>query len=236
MTALTLLRSDGCVRVVALHLDALEADYEILDPAERARAVRFATPLLQRRFVAAHVALRRLLGWAAEMDPQAVRIEVDALGKPVLPEHAGLHFSLSHCGGQALIALDCAPVGVDIEAMIQRDTDVLAAQILAPAELSHWRGLPQAYRVEALTEAWTRKEAALKACGLGLRTDPASFAAPEGELQLAAGGRFLLRALPAAPGHCAALAQTPPARPLRGFRLLPEQQLRSVDAAPGVSA
>jgi 4'-phosphopantetheinyl transferase len=230
VSVLSLLRSHDCARVIALHLDALEADYALLDATERARAVRFATPLLQRRFVAAHAATRRLLGWAAEVDPRALRIEADALGKPQLPEHAQLHFSLSHCGGQALLALDGAAVGVDIEALIQRDTEVLAAQILAPSELARWRALPQAYRVEALTEAWTRKEAALKACGLGLRTDPASFAAPEGELDLAHGGRFLLRALPAVPGHCAALAQTPPARPLRCFQLLPGQQLRALEA------
>lgn len=230
MSALSLLRSHDCVRVIALHLDALEADYALLDASEQTRAVRFATPLLQRRFVAAHAALRRLLGWAAGVDPHALRIEANALGKPWLPEHPHLHFSLSHCGGQALLALDSAAVGVDIEALIQRDTEVLAAQILAPSELAHWRGLPQLHRVEALTEAWTRKEAALKACGFGLRTDPASFAAPEGELDLPQGGRFLLRSVPAVPGHCAALAQTPPARPLRCFQLLPAQQLRAIDA------
>jgi phosphopantetheine--protein transferase-like protein len=116
----------------------------------------------------------------------------------VLADVPDLHFSLSHCGGQALLALDSAPVGVDIEALIQRDTEVLARQILAPTELAHWRRAPLAHRVELLTETWTRKEAALKACGLGLRTDPASFEAAEGELELARGGRFLLRTLAAA--------------------------------------
>lgn len=231
MTAQSPLQDATRVRVIALHLDVLEAEFEWLDSEERTRAVRFATPLLQRRFIAAHTALRRLLGWAVAVAPQSLRIRPDALGKPLLVDHPELHFSLSHCGGQALVALDMAPVGVDIEALIQRDTDVLAMQILAPAELDRWRRLPLGHRVEALTEAWTRKEATLKTCGLGLRIDPASFEAPEGEFELAHTGRFLLRALPAAPGHSAALAQTPPARPVRCLRLLPGQQLQVLDTA-----
>jgi len=217
--AVSLLRDEARVRLVELHLDALEAEFDLLDNDERARAVRFATPQLQRRFVAAHTALRRLLGWAADLEPGLLCIAADAQGKPWLPEQPGLHFSLSHCGGQALLALDAAPVGVDIEALIQRDTEVLAQQILAPGELDAWRRLPLAHRVEALTESWTRKEAALKACGFGLRVDPASFDAPCGLLDLGPGQRFHLRDLRAVPGHCAALAQTLPQRPLRRFRL-----------------
>ncbi|MBE5316901.1 MAG: 4'-phosphopantetheinyl transferase superfamily protein [Xanthomonadales bacterium] len=228
MNAVSLLRDDASVRVVELHLDALEADFDLLDAAERARAVRFATPQLQRRFIAAHVALRRVLGWAANIDPAALRIDADPQGKPCLPEHPGLHFSLSHCGGQALVALDAAPVGVDIEALIQRDTDVLAPQILGRGELEAWRRLPLGHRVEALTEAWTRKEAALKACGFGLRVDPASFEAPLGVLDLGPGRRFHLRDLRAAPGHCAALAQTQPPRPLQRLRLQAEGVLQTL--------
>lgn len=228
MTAPSLLQDDLCVRVIALHLDGLDAEFELLDADERARAVRFATPVLQRRFIAAHVALRRLLAWAAGVPADALRIAADPRGKPELPECPGLHFSLSHCGGQALVALDSAPVGIDIEALIQRDTDVLAMQILAPAEFECWRRLPQDHRIEALTEAWTRKEALLKACGLGLRQSPASFEAPTGEVELAPAGRFRLRTLPAPPGHCAALAQTPSAREVRHFRLLPGWQLQAL--------
>ncbi|SDE10766.1 4'-phosphopantetheinyl transferase family protein [Aquimonas voraii] len=226
---MSLLSDPASVRIVELHLDALPADFELLDPSERARAVRFATPQLQRRFIAAHAALRRLLGWAADADPSAIAIVADAQGKPCLPAHPQLHFSLSHCGGQALVALDAAPVGVDIEALIHRDSNVLAPQILAPRELEAWLRLPQAHRVEALTEAWTRKEAALKACGFGLRVDPTSFEAPAGEIDLGPGRRYRLRDLPAVPGHCAALAQSPEARALRRFRLGPDHHLRQLE-------
>lgn len=228
----SLLCDASCVRLVSLHLDVLEAELDLLDAQERARAARFATPQLQRRFIAAHTGLRRVLGWAADVAPEALAFESDALGKPALAGVDGLHFSLSHCGGQALVALAPAPVGVDIEALIQRDADLLASQILTPAELGRWRLLGLHHRPEALTEAWTWKEALLKACGLGLRVDPATLTAAPGEVQLPGAARFRLDPVPAAPGHCAALAQSLPARPLRRFRLLPESQLQSLGLHP----
>jgi 4'-phosphopantetheinyl transferase len=215
------------VCVVALHLDVLEADFELLDAAERARAVRFATPQLQRRFIAAHSGLRQVLAQATGRLATALVIAQNALGKPFLPAESQLHFSLSHCGGQALVALADAPLGVDIEALIQRDTGVLATQILTPAELSRWQFLPQYEQIESLTEAWTRKEALLKACGLGLRTDPSTLDASPGEAAVPAGGRFWLSGLSAAPGHCAALAQSLPAKPVQRFRLRAQGLLES---------
>ena len=215
------------VCVVALHLDVLEADFELLDASERARAVRFATPQLQRRFIAAHGGLRRVLAQASGQPAAELVIAQDALGKPFLPGTPGLHFSLSHCGGQALVALAEAPLGVDIEALIQRDTGVLATQILTPAELSRWQLLPQYEQIESLTEAWTRKEALLKACGLGLRMVPSTLDGSPGEAAVPAGGRFWLSGLSAAPGHCAALAQSLPARSVQCFRLRAQGQLQA---------
>ena len=216
------LADPGCVRVVAMALDSLPADLAVLDEHERARAARFATPVLQRRFVAAHAALRQLLGWAAGVDPATLRVEADRQGKPVLADHPQLHFSLSHCGGQALVALARAPLGVDIEAMIQRDVALLAEQILSPAERGRWLQRPAAEQARALTEAWTGKEALLKACGFGLRVDPVTLELGHGEHVLPGGGRWFLRALPCAPGHVAALAQPLPLQPVQRFELAPE--------------
>jgi 4'-phosphopantetheinyl transferase len=217
------------VHVVALSLDLLEADLDLLDADERQRAARFATPQLQRRFIAAHSGLRRLLGWALAEPPAVLRFGTDSLGKPHLQGRPERHFSLSHCGGQGLVAIGPAPLGIDLEALIQRDTELLAERILSPAELGRWRLRPQIDRTEALTEAWTQKEALLKACGLGLRVDPISLEIGEGP-QVSLDGRFYdLQRLQAAPGHCAALAQALPARPLRGWRLLSAARLEPME-------
>jgi 4'-phosphopantetheinyl transferase len=227
--AQSLFASEAHVRVVAMALDDLPAQLDVLDDAERARAARFATPQLQRRFIAAHAALRRLLGWASGSDPTALRIRADAQGKPCLVDHPRLHFSLSHCGGQALVVLASTPLGVDIEAFIHRDTGLLADQILGPAELYRWHQLPPERQVRALTEAWTGKEALLKACGFGLRVDPVTLELGEGEHLLPGGGRWFLRPLACAPGHAAALAQPLPLQPLALFELQP-----AADRAEGV--
>ncbi|MCG6118448.1 MAG: 4'-phosphopantetheinyl transferase superfamily protein [Aquimonas sp.] len=211
------------VRVVAMALDDLPAELDLLDAVERGRAARFATPQLQRRFIAAHAALRRLLAWASNDDPAALRISADAQGKPVLGDYPHLHFSLSHCAGRALVALGSAPLGVDIEAFIRRDTALLADQILGPAELCRWHSLPPEQQVRALTEAWTGKEALLKACGFGLRVDPVTLELGQGEHVLPGGGRWFLRPLACVPGHAAALAQALPVQPLGLFELKPDR-------------
>lgn len=233
------LQAIDAVHVVALSLDLLGAELELLDADERQRAARFATPLLQRRFIAAHVGLRRLLGMALDASPAELRFTVDALGKPCVLGAPARHFSLSHCGGQALVAIAPAPLGIDLEALIQRDTELLAERILTPRELGRWRLLPQIDRTESLTEAWTLKEALLKACGLGLRVDPVTLEVDEGEPASIDGRRFQLQRLLAVPGHCAALAQSVPALPLRGWRLLPGggmEPLRVHPAQAGNSA
>jgi len=226
------LQADNAVHVVALSLDLLGAELELLDAGERQRAARFATPQLQRRFIAAHVGLRRLLGMALGLPPAELRFSADALGKPCLLGEGRRHFSLSHCGGQALVAIAPAPLGVDLEALIQRDTELLAERILTPRELGRWRLLPQIDRTEALTEAWTLKEALLKACGLGLRVDPVTLEIFEGEATDINGRRFHLQRLLAVPGHCAALAQASPVLPLCGWRLLPDGGLEPLPVQP----
>jgi 4'-phosphopantetheinyl transferase len=98
----------------------------------------------------------------------------------------GLHTSLAHCGGMVAVALcEGGPVGVDVE---RRDTASLrpiADLVCAPGEAE---ALQQADidRDARLLEHWVRKEAVLKALGLGLARPMASFQAPEG-------GRFGLR-------------------------------------------
>ena len=95
--------------------------------------------------------------------------EVGATGKPLLP--AGLpFFSLSHCPGFALVAVDASgAIGVDLEATrsIRMPVDrtrllLTAASALAPGE----QELGTSDR--DLLQAWVRLEAFAKADGRGI--------------------------------------------------------------------
>ncbi|MFT3800836.1 MAG: 4'-phosphopantetheinyl transferase superfamily protein [Burkholderiaceae bacterium] len=166
----------GCWQI-DLDEPALDAMRALLADDEQARAARFARPLLADRYRRAHGALRWLLGRHCGVDGGRLRFGANAHGKPVLreapgaPEPAALpHFNLSHSDGHALVAIcDDAPVGVDIEALrALGDPDDWAWSQLSERERAQWRALPDEHRAAAFLRGWTRKEAALKALGVGL--------------------------------------------------------------------
>lgn len=120
---------------------------------------------------AAHIALRILLERAMGRGLGGVPFEVTRAGKPSLPGGA-ISFSLSHCDGRALIAIDTAggPLGVDVE-RIDRRLGSLAgrrARIEAMAMLLA-RGRPLSLGGDASAmQAWVRLEAFAKADGAGI--------------------------------------------------------------------
>jgi len=154
------------------------ADIALLDDQERARGARFVFERDSRRYVAAHAALRRLLGQRLERAPETLRFEVGAFGKPRLLGEPGCTFSLSHSGDHALVVTADGGVGVDLEQLrALPDIDALARQCLTERERFHFDATPAAERELSLLRAWTRKEACLKALGTGLQVEPASFEA-----------------------------------------------------------
>lgn len=96
-----------------------------------------------------------------------------ALGKPCLPEHPQVQFSLSHAGHWAVCAVSADPVGVDVE--LPRCTMDIARRFFSPEELEGLELLPEAERRDRLNRLWTAKEAFVKALGGGLTIPLDSF-------------------------------------------------------------
>lgn len=90
-------------------------------------------------------------------------------GKPYSPE--GPWFSLSHSGTLAALAVNDAPVGLDVErvAPLRRAAD----RVLMPEE----RRFIQTDAERRFAYLWTRKEAALKCTGAGLSIAMNTFSA-----------------------------------------------------------
>jgi 4'-phosphopantetheinyl transferase len=153
----------------------------LLGPQECDRAARFRFERDRTTYVLAHAAWRGLLGRCLGVAAADVPLCFADSGQPVLPG-TGWVTSLSHSGTLVLLAASRADaLGVDIErtpspARLQ----ALAAEICTPEEHESVRGLPEAAREQALLQLWTRKEALLKAAGLGLACPPSSFSAPAG--------------------------------------------------------
>lgn len=146
------------------------AAMSVLDRDERARAGRFRFPIDRDRYVARHVFLRQVLAGYLGTTPQGVRIHTTRLGRPELDAPCSLDFSISHSDGRALVAVSRGGrVGVDIERVRHLDDALdLAADHMTEREVACVRSVPLGSRSRAFLELWTRKEAAVKAMGLGL--------------------------------------------------------------------
>ncbi|WP_249416291.1 4'-phosphopantetheinyl transferase superfamily protein [Streptomyces sp. TS71-3] len=146
----------------------------VLDAGEQKRAADFRFDEHRRAYVAAHVGLRMLLGDRLHVAPGEVEFTREACptcGKPHgRPAVAGsdLHFSLSHSGSLALVALASVTVGADVEKMPGLKVADQTAEMLHPDETAELAAFPDSERAAAFGRVWTRKEAYLKALGTGL--------------------------------------------------------------------
>lgn len=156
----------------------VEAAFHWLEPAQQARAERFATQQLRQRFLASQAALRRHLAERLQIEPAALTLLRETHGKPRLRDHGQLHFSLSHSAGWALVASAGVALGVDIEEEIAERRFDVAEGFLDAGALQVWRRLPAARRSAALSQAWCAREAVLKLDGRGLALDPRSLRMP----------------------------------------------------------
>ncbi|MDR2908625.1 MAG: 4'-phosphopantetheinyl transferase superfamily protein [Oscillospiraceae bacterium] len=100
----------------------------------------------------------------------------NAYGKPYLPEHAGLHFNISHSGTFVACAVAARPVGIDIQTVrgIERDLRV-ARRFFAAQEYTYIISGDLAGRARRFSLIWAMKESYVKREGRGLRIPLDSF-------------------------------------------------------------
>ncbi|NIP72954.1 MAG: 4'-phosphopantetheinyl transferase superfamily protein [Gammaproteobacteria bacterium] len=149
----------------------VDALIPLLDERQQARAGRLHPGIERERYVVAHATTRRILGHYLDSDPARLALEYGPHGKPVLAAPpASLHFNLSHSARRALLAVSrVCEVGVDLESLQRRfDPTRLAERFFTPPEVAELQGLPPAERPAGFLRAWTRKEALVKAMGLGI--------------------------------------------------------------------
>ena len=143
-----------------------------LSDAERERAARFRFARDRRRFVVTRARLREELAARLGVRAEEVEFEHGANGKPWLaPRFAdsGWRFNLSHCGDVAVYAFSQRhDVGIDVEAIRPvREADAIALQFFSPLEQAAFAALAPRDRLLGFLRVWTRKEAYVKALGVG---------------------------------------------------------------------
>lgn len=142
-----------------------------LSPEEQRRASRLKVTQRREAFIYNRALLRSILASYVDVAPEEVPLAVTADGKPIWDDvPGGLSFNLSHRGDLAILGVSAKrPIGIDLEAVDHRaNYEALAVQALSPRELHIYQQLPDSERMPALLRIWTRKEAFLKAVGVGL--------------------------------------------------------------------
>jgi 4'-phosphopantetheinyl transferase len=210
----------GDVHVWRIGLDRSDTSQlgTVLSPDERTRAARFYFERDRARFVVARAALRHILGDYLGIPPAEMAFVYGTHGKPSLAAPwFDLCFNLSHSRAVGLCAVTRGrAIGVDVEQIRPLDdADALAEHLFSPRERASLRRLSGERKLRGFFNAWTRKEAFIKALGDGLSHPLESFdvsLAPGAPARLesidgdpVAAARWSLSALDVDPVHPAAV-------------------------------
>ena len=149
------------VRELSGHLDK---GLNLLTPRRREETTAFVEEKDRLLHLAAGLLLRNVL--YVTRDEDLVYGEFD---KPELAD-GRVHFSLSHAGYYAVLAVSEHPVGVDIEPIAK--PQILPRKMLTAEEMQWLEEHPSA---EDFCLIWTRLESALKAEGCGLALEQREF-------------------------------------------------------------
>jgi 4'-phosphopantetheinyl transferase len=162
-----------------------DVDRSCLDDVELARLATFRDSAQARSYAAGHVLARSALAGLLGVPPADLRFDRTCPtcgaqhGRPLL-EGAVLHLSLTRTASTVAVATsESAPVGVDVEVISGTDFPGFADTALHPDERAAVEVADRPTRLRQRAVAWARKEAALKAAGVGLAVDPASMRTPE---------------------------------------------------------
>lgn len=187
-----------------------------LSPEEHERARAFSRPELRRRYVASRGVLREVLAPCAGVEPGALTFGAGPHGKPGLRGHDGLQFNLAHSADLLVLAVGtCGGLGVDVEAIRpMSDAVALARRFFTKREAAWLEAQPVTDREARFFRLWTRKEAVLKACGLGIAhgldrlelIESAGTWKTQTVFPEASSSGWTLRELTPAPGYVGALA------------------------------
>ena len=176
---------------------------DILTDNEVGRAGRFYRTIDGLKFAGTRVILRRLLGRYTTTQPKDVILRISPLGKPMVETggHSSINFSVSRSGDFAVMAFSRTKrIGIDIEFV---DESILSFRNTRDA--ARMFGLPVSRMASpaagpSFYNGWTRREAYLKALGIGLFNESAKTLCSVDE------NVWLVKPLAIAPGYAGAVA------------------------------
>lgn len=146
----------------------------LLTDSQRDWVARLRRQQDKQTYARSHVELRMWLAQVSGSDPRELvfgRLRCPRCGgrngRPVLSRPAGLTFSLSRSEHMIALARGTGPIGIDIQARPRISHSYVVAA-LHEDEVAEINTYPASEQPQALGRCWVRKEAVLKAAGMGL--------------------------------------------------------------------
>ncbi len=165
-----------------LQIPAVQRLEQSLADDEQARAEQFRFQKDRLHFIVARGILRSILGRYLGKEPRSIQLRYNTYGKPTLdenPDSNTLLFNVAHSKGIALYAVTRrgnSNIGIDVEYLDNSvPCEEIAKRFFSPMETRELLAVSKELRHVAFFSCWTRKEAYVKARGLGLSLDLKQF-------------------------------------------------------------
>lgn len=150
-------------------LPSVHSLYRLLSNKEQIQSKRFFTSNLSNRYIVTRAILRSILSTYIGTTYKDIEFVRNIYGKPYV-KGIGIEFNMSHSYDSAYYAITSNfAVGIDVEFYNQQKNIVnIAKSVFSIRELDYFFNLSQCKRQEFFFNTWTKKEAVIKAMGLGL--------------------------------------------------------------------
>jgi 4'-phosphopantetheinyl transferase len=161
--------------------------YNFLSDYEKARADRFKLESVHNCYVCVHALLRIELSKLTGTKPESIKIEISKSGKPFTSE-INIPFSLSRTNSlfAFVIGRENQFLGIDIERIKYEIDYISISRNYYSIKEQHFVLFfkENSDKTNAFFEIWTRKEALLKALGIGINTELRKVQVLEGGNQI----------------------------------------------------
>lgn len=161
--------------------DLLAGSHSFLDPEEQQTYDRYRVDFKKIEFLTGRVLLKKLLSCKLKLPPEEIRFVRNDYGKLFLKtDHAPqLFFNLTHTDRLVACVFSSRDgVGIDMERIRRAPFEVMN-QVFLQSEMDWVQSQPNPEMKErAFFLLWTRKEAVMKAVGLGFSLPPKTFTVP----------------------------------------------------------
>lgn len=158
------------------HQKDIDRYQKLLSPPERKRVENLRFKESRRTYTVCRGILREVLSSYVGKPPQELEIRKEDTGKPYLP-HSRIQFNLSHSEEHMLCAVTHGnPIGVDCQVVYEiSNMDALVRDFYSSQERQLYDQCKKDNLSDFFFKTWVRKEAFMKATGLGFHLPSKHF-------------------------------------------------------------